>query len=249
MNTPTVNFLGLSILSTSLEDAVKTICTPIKGQGRAFHLVNAFTLTEAKRLPGLQSILKEDSLLCDGAPLAFILSRRDHHVMQVRGADLMRNVLKESPEHISHFFLGSTETVLEALLERAEKDNPEINISGSFSPPFQDGFSSSLPTWVNMLKKSKAQVVWVGLGTPKQDFIVHEIAKQIPITAVAVGAAFDYLAGTLAETPKFIQKIGLEWLYRLLKEPKRLWKRYLVGNPKFLLIAIKYIFANSNEGK
>ena len=90
-----------------------------------------------------------------------------------------------------------------------------------------------------MLKESKAQVVWVGLGTPKQDFVVHEISKQMPITAIAVGAAFDYLAGTLAETPKVIQKIGFEWLYRLIKEPRRLWRRYLLGNIKFIWISIK----------
>jgi len=239
MNAPTVNFLGLTFLSASIDDVVNTISASTGMEGRAFHLVNAFTLTEADRLPALHSILKDDHLLCDGAPLALILSKRNHPVRQIRGADLMRRVLKESPEHLSHFFLGSTPSVLEALLTNVKRDNPALKIAGSFSPPYQEDFSLTLPVWINMLKESKAQVVWVGLGTPKQDFVVHEISKQMPITAIAVGAAFDYLAGTLAETPKVIQKIGFEWLYRLIKEPRRLWRRYLLGNIKFIWISIK----------
>lgn len=245
MKTPTTKFLGLTFLSASLEDATKDICAPLKKQGRAFHLVNAFTLTEADRLPQLQSILERDYLLCDGAPLSFILSRRNGNVTQIRGADLMRNVLRESPIYLSHFFLGSTESVLEALLTKVKRINPGINIAGSFSPPFQDDFLSSVPAWVDMLKNSKAHVIWVGLGTPKQDFVVHEIANQIPITAIAVGAAFDYIAGTLPETPKLIQKIGFEWVYRLMKEPKRLWRRYLVGNVRFIRLAVCEILKNT----
>lgn len=247
MNAPTVDFLGLTFLSASPEEAVQTICATTQSRGRAFHLVNAFTLTEADRLPELHSILKEDHLLCDGAPLAFILSRRNHDVMQIRGADLMRNVLQSSPEQLSHFFLGSTESVLGALLANIKRDNPDINIAGSFSPPYQNDFSSSLPTWVSMLKESKAQVIWVGLGTPKQDFVVNEIARQIPVTTIAVGAAFDYLAGTLPETPQVMQKIGLEWLYRLVKEPRRLWKRYLVGNLRFIELVVRDALKNSGR--
>lgn len=239
MNASKIDFLGLTFLSTSFDDVVNTICTSTESKGRAFHLVNAFTLAEADRSPELHSILKDDHLLCDGAPLAFILSKGNHSTLQVRGADLMRSVLKESPEHLSHFFLGSTPSVLEALLSNVKRDNSELKIVGSFSPPYQEDFSSLMPTWVAMLKESRAQIVWVGLGTPKQDFVVHEISKQMPITAIAVGAAFDYLAGTLAETPKIFQKIGLEWLYRLIKEPKRLWRRYLIGNLKFLWLCIK----------
>ena len=239
MNISKVSFLDLTFLSISLEEAVKTLSAPSDDRGRAFHLVNAFTLTEANRLPGLHSILKEDFLVCDGAPLALVLSKKNNPVRRIRGADLMRCVLHASPEHLSHFFLGSAPSVLEALLANVKRDNPELKIAGSFSPPYQEDFSSLIPTWVNMLKESKAQVVWVGLGTPKQDYVVHEISKQMPITAIAVGAAFDYLAGTLAETPKIIQTIGFEWLYRLVREPKRLWKRYLIGNIKFLWISFK----------
>jgi len=234
MNPLAINFLGFSFLTTSPDEAVKEVCTPQVKQGRAFHLVNAFTLTLAERSEQLRLILEQDLLFCDGKPLAFILGRRNANVKQIRGADLMRTVLLNSPEDLSHFFLGSTQSVLDALLETAREGNPKINIAGSFSPPVQEDFSASLQDWVKMLKDSQANIVWVGLGTPKQDFVVHEIAKQIPITAMAVGAAFDYLAGTLVEAPKFIQNIGFEWLFRLLKEPRRLWRRYIVGNLRFV---------------
>jgi N-acetylglucosaminyldiphosphoundecaprenol N-acetyl-beta-D-mannosaminyltransferase len=238
MNSAAINFLGFSFLTTSPDGAVKEVCAPQRGQGRAFHLVNAFTLALAERSEQLQQILEQDLLFCDGKPLAFILGRRNLNVKQIRGADLMRAVLRKSQEDLSHFFLGSTQSVLDALLENARESNPKINIAGSFSPPVQDDFSAALQEWVEMLKDSQANVVWVGLGTPKQDFVVHEIVKQIPITAIAVGAAFDYLAGTLVEAPKFIQIIGFEWLFRLLKEPKRLWRRYLVGNLRFVRMVV-----------
>lgn len=241
MKSVATNFLGFSFLATSPDEAVKEVCAPQGCRGRAFHLVNAFTLSLVERSERLRLILEQDLLFCDGKPLAFLLGRRNINVKQIRGADLMRAVLQKSPEELSHFFLGSTQSVLDALLENARESNPKIKIAGSFSPPVQDDFSAALQEWVEMLKDSQANVVWVGLGTPKQDFVVHEIAKQIPITAIAVGAAFDYLAGTLVEAPKFIQIIGFEWLFRLLKEPKRLWRRYLVGNLRFVRMIVSEV--------
>lgn len=90
-----------------------------------------------------------------------------------------------------------------------------------------------------MISESNATIAWVGLGTPKQDYVTHEIAKQIPVHAVAIAAAFVYLSGNIAEPPKVFQILGFEWFYRLMKEPKRLTKRYLVENLKFLYLISK----------
>jgi UDP-N-acetyl-D-mannosaminuronic acid transferase (WecB/TagA/CpsF family) len=89
-------------------------------------------------------------------------------------------------------------------------------------------------------RESQASIVWVGLGTPKQDFEARRLAQNLPVTAMAVGAAFDFIAGTVPQAPQWIQKSGLEWSYRLAREPKRLAKRYFWGNPQFIRSVIKH---------
>jgi N-acetylglucosaminyldiphosphoundecaprenol N-acetyl-beta-D-mannosaminyltransferase len=116
--------------------------------------------------------------------------------------------------------------------------NSEIAIVGSYSPKMSPGISDELNGWVDLIQNSGATHVWVGLGTPKQDYAVHELAKRIDATFFAVGAAFDFLAGTVKEAPPILCNSGFEWVYRLTREPKRLWRRYLVGNLKFLLICL-----------
>jgi N-acetylglucosaminyldiphosphoundecaprenol N-acetyl-beta-D-mannosaminyltransferase len=231
------NFLGLHFLSLNHLQLRQQI-SEIPHIGTAYHLVNAYTTVLAAEFPEFHKILQEDFLICDGKPLAHILKKRDPRVMQVRGADLMRDVLTEKNSTTRHFFLGSTNEVIVEIIDFARERNPAVEIAGFLSPVFKDDFTLDLPGWIELLKKSQATIVWVGLGTPKQDYVVNELAKSLSINAIAVGAAFDYLSGRIGEAPSIFQKMGLEWLYRLLKEPKRLARRYLVGNVKFVQIVI-----------
>lgn len=236
-----VKFLGLEFLSDDLVGITRRLTETEPNFGTAYHFINAYSLVMANESPKLYSLLKEDVLICDGKPLARVLKRRVASLQQIRGADFMRQAISESTPGSRHFFLGSTHEVLSGLIAFAEKSNSHIHISGYHSPKFNEDIYMALPSWLKMIRESNATIVWVGLGTPKQDYVVHEIAQQIPVHAVAIGAAFDYLSGNISEAPKLIQILALEWLYRLMKEPKRLAGRYLIGNLKFLrLIFVGY---------
>ena len=124
-------------------------------------------------------------------------------------------------------------------MAQAQGRFPGITIVGTHAPPFgpfDDGVIEALAARITSVAP---QIVWVGLGTPKQDFVAARLVAATNVTCVAVGAAFDFLAGTKREAPGWVQWCGLEWLFRLMTEPRRLWRRYLLGNARFLRIAAR----------
>jgi N-acetylglucosaminyldiphosphoundecaprenol N-acetyl-beta-D-mannosaminyltransferase len=235
-----VDFLGFKFPVQQLEAISQKVLRPGKSSGTAYHLVNAFTLAEASKSHQLTEILKNDLLLCDGKPLSVILKKQNSHLNQIRGADLMFRVLQGSPKEVGHFFLGSSDETLQKLMVVGNALNPNLSINGVLAPPYLSDFAHLIDAWVMTIKDSGASIVWVGLGTPKQDFVVHELSQRIPVDVFAVGAAFDYLAGNLSESPRVFQVVGLEWLFRLFKEPRRLAKRYLIGNLIFIQLVLKH---------
>lgn len=213
-----------------------------------FHLLNTFNLglseqdSEYKRL--LQKTDPANINLPDGWPVAFWLSFvHGKHVTQIRGSDLLRFLVLNGKKN-SHFFLGSTLETLTALEKSLLKLNPDATFSGFVSPPFSDTYESWLPEFIATLRDEKVDFLWVGLGTPKQDYIVRAIAESnLEIKAVfAIGAAFDFIAGVKKEVPSFMRKVGLEWLHRLFSEPRRLWKRYTVFQLYFMKAILKSSF-------
>jgi N-acetylglucosaminyldiphosphoundecaprenol N-acetyl-beta-D-mannosaminyltransferase len=140
---------------------------------------------------------------------------------------------------MKHFLLGSTDEVLALIRTNVESSYPGTLIVGAESPPFRAPTASELEEQDSRIAASDADIVWVGLGTPKQDIEVKRLAGSLPVVAVAVGAAFDFTAGTLKPAPKWVRQIGIEWSHRLVLEPRRLWKRYLFGNTRFLLAAAR----------
>ena len=235
----TANFYGLNFSTPPINELVSSLLKENLEKGTAYHFVNSYTLSLADKSSELYKILQNDFLICDGKPLALTLRRRNKELQQVRGADFMRQFLRIDTSKGGHFFLGSSNKVLDQLVLNAKTINPKLKISGHFSPNYSTEFNGEIAKWVSMIRASKASIVWVGLGTPKQDFVSHEIAKSLQVKVFAVGAAFDFLSGSKSEAPKFLQRITLEWAYRLIKEPRRLGRRYVVGNYKFLLILLK----------
>jgi N-acetylglucosaminyldiphosphoundecaprenol N-acetyl-beta-D-mannosaminyltransferase len=138
--------------------------------------------------------------------------------------------------------------VLGALQRRIEANFPQAQIVGADSPPFHKPSASELAERDERIRQSGATMVWVGLGTPKQDYEVARLARDIPVVALAVGAAFDFLAGTTPQAPVWMQRNGLEWAYRLASEPRRLGKRYLWGNSIFIIEASRTIRRSKNRG-
>jgi len=230
---------GVRIDALDLEEAVLRIV------GRqtigAVHLCNAYTLSLATRDPVLASVLERGALnLSDGMPLVWI-SRRLGLDLQARvyGPDLMARTLDVGQRvGTTHYLLGSTPEVLHDLEAVIARRWPDARVVGAESPPLSnelDDFDAALDRMIGI----GPDVVWIGLGTPKQDLVADRIAGRSATVAVSIGAAFDFLAGTKSQAPVWMQQRGLEWVYRLATEPRRLWRRYLIGNSRFILANVR----------
>jgi N-acetylglucosaminyldiphosphoundecaprenol N-acetyl-beta-D-mannosaminyltransferase len=165
---------------------------------------------------------------------------------RVYGPDLMLEFLKASEaKAYSHFFYGATEKTLNLLIDNLKIRFPGLRIVGSYAPPFRTLNVNEDRAIINMINKLNPDVVWVGLGCPKQQLWMHEHKNKLTVPVmVGVGAAFDFLAGVKPQAPRWIRDNGFEWLFRLVTEPKRLWRRYLVSYPLF----IYYIFVDLIKG-
>ncbi|WP_345448841.1 WecB/TagA/CpsF family glycosyltransferase [Arthrobacter gyeryongensis] len=236
---------GLEIAVSHPQAAAVKLCTLAANisnkSGVSIHLVNAYTISLAARDRNYADVLARSSgNLPDGKPLVWISNLKGRPLWQVRGPSLFGNVMDIGRNsNVKHFLLGSTNDTLRKLNEELTSRYPGIEIVGQLSPPFRDQSPSELAAQDKFISDSEAQIVWVGLGTPKQDFEVLRLANRLPVVAVAVGAAFDFVAGTKKEAPVWIRKIGFEWLFRLLSEPRRLWRRYLFGNFEFLRATLR----------
>ncbi|WAM16832.1 WecB/TagA/CpsF family glycosyltransferase [Rhodococcus sp. JS3073] len=178
----------------------------------------------------------------DGTPVVWFMRKRASATQspgRVRGPSLFKETINAGREHnVAHFFLGTTPATLESLTAAMKREFNGVNIAGTYSPPFGPIDDDFYNECVARIEETDSQIIWVALGTPKQDFVAEELAKRIKRPCVAVGAAFDFAAGTAREAPKWVQDSGIEWLYRLATEPKRLWRRYLFGNVLFLRAAL-----------
>lgn len=187
----------------------------------------------------------------DGAPVAWLMRRFGaHRARRVAGPDLMPLVFEAGQDAgIRHFLFGSTPDVLDRLERRLLERYPRAIIAGKHSPPFRALSDSENAGIADEIVRSRADIVWVGLGLPKQDEWLNRSAELFsPAVGLGVGAAFDFLAGTKPRAPKWLQDAGLEWLHRLLKEPRRLARRYAATNTEFVAragLAIGGEYANA----
>jgi N-acetylglucosaminyldiphosphoundecaprenol N-acetyl-beta-D-mannosaminyltransferase len=205
------------------------------------HLCNAYTLSLVDSDPALCDALRTaDANLPDGAPVAW-LGRVVGTTVSVRGPGLVGDVARLGAGlNLRHFLYGGAPGVAEAMADRLRAHAPGLRIVGCESPPYRDLDSAELDEVAARINDSGGQVVWVGLGTPRQDYLVPKLAVRVPAAIVPVGAAFDFWAGRVQEAPKALHGTGLEWLYRLSREPRRLWRRYLIGNPRFVASAVRH---------
>lgn len=204
----------------------------------AVHLCNAHTLTLAARDPGYAGLLSHRSLnLPDGVPVTWFSRWQTGRIARgpVRGPSLMRSAL--SADGLRHYFLGGSEGVLQDLQSAARIERPDIDIAGALAPDFGPVTDEDLDRYAKSINDSGANVVWVGLGTPKQDEVIAALVDRVGAVLVGVGAAFDFLAGSKKEAPSVLHGSGLEWLHRMSTEPRRLWRRYLIGNGQFVWYA------------
>ncbi|MGB8022047.1 MAG: WecB/TagA/CpsF family glycosyltransferase [Candidatus Nanopelagicales bacterium] len=214
--------------------------------GVAVHFANAYTIALADTQQDYAQLLANpaSAVLTDGVPVRWVGSRAYPNLAgrwdRVYGPDIMEAVLQAStPDSPRHYLLGGSPSTLAALQAVIARRWPDAVVVGAESPPFRALTPAEVVAQDSRIRDSGATIVWVGLGTPKQDWEVARLASSIPVVATAVGAAFDFLAGIKPQAPLWMQRSGTEWAFRLACEPRRLARRYLWGNPRFLLAAAK----------
>ena len=189
----------------------------------------------------LRSVNSADLATPDGMPVVWIGRMWGYkNIRRVYGPELMQEVCGISVKNgYKNYFYGSSPEVLNKLREQLNEKYPGLITSGSFSPPFQQLTKDEDDKIVKEINNSNPDIVWVGLGSPKQDLWMYEHRDRLnaPVL-IGVGAAFDFLAGTKPQAPRWIRDNGFEWLFRLITEPKRLWRRYLVNYPLFVYYLI-----------
>jgi N-acetylglucosaminyldiphosphoundecaprenol N-acetyl-beta-D-mannosaminyltransferase len=230
---------GVRIDALTLDDAVTRLkAYATEGQGRSVHLCNAYTLALARRHQALATTLNRGDLnLPDGTPLVWIGRRLGFSHMQRRvyGPDLLLALAHADGERaLRHYLYGSTQDVVDALARRLNQYTPGIRVVGAEAPPFRPLSASEEAELTERVRLAEPDIVWVGLGTPRQDVFVDRFRNRLGASLVAVGAAFDFITGNKRQAPRWIQDRGFEWAFRLATEPRRLWRRYLIGNAVFL---------------
>lgn len=235
-----VNVLGVGISAINMGMAVEMIDAWIADKDRYYVTVTGVHgVMECQSDELLRRIHNRAGLVTpDGMPMVWIGRRRGCRQMQrVYGPDLMARVCARSPERgYRHFFYGGAAGVAERLAQQLSRRYPGLVVVGTHSPPFHALTPEEDAAETALINEAEPDIVWVGLSTPKQErwVGVHRERLSAPVL-IAVGAAFDIHAGLKPEAPIWVQHSGFQWLFRLALEPRRLWRRYLVNNPIFLL--------------
>ena len=233
--------LGIHIVAMQIVDVIGQMETWI-AEGRAAHFIavsNVHVVVEAQRDHAFRETLDHaDLCVPDGMPLIWLGRLRGNILpRRVYGPDLLLEFCRATHEKgYRHYFYGGVPGVPEALVERLKMQFPNIKIAGLFSPPFHAVTPEENAKHVEVINQSRADVLWVGLGCPKQERWMYEHRDRLRIPVlVGIGQAFDIHSGRSKQAPAWLRNHGGEWLYRLLCEPRRLWRRYLLYNSQFVL--------------
>ena len=233
------NVLGIGVSAIDLRDAVRRADRLLQTNAKGYICVTGVHgVMEAQRDPSLRDILNR-AFLCtpDGMPTVWVGRLQRHRRMRrVYGPDLMLALCRLSMRRgYRHFFYGGKPGVAEKLKHKLQGRFPGLHVVGSCTPPFHPLTDEEENQLVALVAETKPDIIWVGLSTPKQErFMARMIERLDTSLMVGVGAAFDIHAGLLPDAPAWIKSLGLQWLHRLLHDPRRLWRRYAANNPSFL---------------
>jgi N-acetylglucosaminyldiphosphoundecaprenol N-acetyl-beta-D-mannosaminyltransferase len=201
--------------------------------------VNVHTVTYAKQNKNFTNVLNNSIInLMDGMPLVWCAKINGYKkVERCSGPDVMELLIKISElENYSHYFYGGTNYTLNSMINKIKYKYPNIRIAGHYSPPFRNLTEKEEIEIFDSINNLSPDIIWIGLGAPKQEYwMFKNIDKLKSGIMFGVGAAFKFYSGEINRAPSIMQKTGFEWFYRFIKEPKRLWKRYLSSNYYFLI--------------
>ena len=232
--------LKTNINVTNMSDTIKYIAGHLDDlRGKYICVSNVHTTVMSYENEEYRKIQNGAAMaLPDGAPLSSYSRRKGYKQAQrVTGPDLMLELFAISKEKgYRHYFYGATEETLQSMKEVLERDYPGIQIVGMYAPPFRVLTPQEDAQIVAKINEARPDFIWIGLGAPKQEEWMYQHMGQLQGVLIGVGAGFDYLAGYIKRAPRWMQRMSLEWLYRLLQDPKRLWRRYFTSNVKFICL-------------
>jgi N-acetylglucosaminyldiphosphoundecaprenol N-acetyl-beta-D-mannosaminyltransferase len=243
---PGISILGVPIAALTFEQAVRLFLdAPTAGHRIGAHLCTTHTLVEATDDDVLRTALVSGMALPDGVPLVWVGRARGARMERVCGLDLMPALMDRGRgQDARHYLYGGAPGTPELLAERLKARYPGLNVVGAESPPFRPLNGPERSATIARINAARPDYVWVGLGTPKQDYWIAEYRPDLEAPALlAVGAAFDIVSGRRRRAPRLLQRVGAEWLFRLALEPRRLWRRYLKGNTLFVLLVAREAIA------
>ncbi|MGH2627594.1 MAG: WecB/TagA/CpsF family glycosyltransferase [Anaerolineales bacterium] len=249
-----VDILGVWISAVNLAQAVETVEAWLRAGERTYICVTPVAgVMACQRDPDLRRIFNASAMTTpDGMPIVWLLRLLGHRsVERVYGPDLMRSVCRRSQAAgWRHYFYGGLPGVAERLARRLQAEHPGIKIAGFGTPPLPWQHGTEDQEGVEAINASEAHIVWVGLSTPKQEqWMAAHRSRLRASLLIGVGAAFDFLSGVKPQAPRWMQRSGLEWLFRLVSEPRRLWTRYLRDNPLFvILVTLQLLGLYRTEG-
>jgi N-acetylglucosaminyldiphosphoundecaprenol N-acetyl-beta-D-mannosaminyltransferase len=240
---PRVNILGVGVSAINMEIALELIDDWIAHQEPHYVCITpVHSVMDCQRDPQLRRIQNASGMTTpDGMPLVWLSRLHGHsHVDRVYGPDLMLALCERSVEKgYRHFFYGGAEGVPEQLAASLQSRFPGLQVVGTYAPPFRPLTTEEDEEIVQRISQFAPDIVWVGLGSPKQErWIASYVGRLAAPVLIGVGAAFDFHTGRKPQAPHWIQRSGLEWLFRLMTEPRRLWKRYLINNPLFIMLVL-----------
>jgi len=241
---------GIPISLMDLEVAVFSILADVhQRKPRTVRFLNAYTVSCAfENINYLEELTNEGLNLLDSKNISLIyglLFSGLKPINQIRGYDFLLKTLQDRSE-IRHIFIGSTDETLKSMRTNILELFPWQADAIFYSPPFINDVDKLVSEISVKVIPNENDLIWVSLGTPKQDQVALKLFHEWNVTVVAVGAAFNYLAGNLLDCPKIVRQLGFEWLFRLYLEPRRLWRRYLFGNMNFINNVFKHFLVDKN---
>ncbi len=246
----TVPVIGLDIDVVGLDSAVERVIGLVDKESAGYVCVSTVHMVmEAHDDPSFAvRVNGADMTVADGMPLMWMQRHLGYgDAERVRGNDLMTALLERCADagHSVGFYGGKPE-VIEKIRERVAVELPDLRIVYMYSPPFRQLSDSENSAIIDELNAATPSILFVGLGCPKQENWMAAHRNRVKCVMIGVGAAFDFYAGELRECPRWLSRIGLEWLFRFTQEPKRLWRRYLILNPRFMWLAAKQVLTAKN---
>lgn len=233
-----VKIIGVGISVVNIKTAKSYLLDNFeKARGNYICAANVHTTVTAHENSEYKRVQNSSFMtLPDGKPLSIVGKKRGMQTIgRVTGPDFLEDILKETEnKNFNHYFYGTTQGNLDSFISLIKKKYPNLNIVGIEPSIFRPLNSKEEDELLERINKAKADFVWIALGAPRQEVFCYKLSKRTRAVWIAVGGAFNVISGVIPRAPQWMQDYSLEWLYRLLKEPKRLFKRYFITNTKFL---------------